>query len=935
MGLKINSPSNGFAVKSSLGADFAKALFGDPEMEIKFRRLQSDLVNDEYYRRAQAAATALNDAKTADQTWRTGAAQGAVDPAGQFFQDAMGPTGGGTTTTEPPVPIDLGDPNAVPIPAPRPDMGFGPNTYGPSELPPIIAGQARSQAQESPGNPPLEPNLRLTSFPRVSDFTLPGSAPVPTRRPGEFPDMPAPIGEADYGPSLTDAIPFSVDELLGTPPPVELEPQVPFTPLQGQPDYDAPHGPGPLFTNRPPLPAPDLRYSEDIGLTDIINYLTGVETPENLRPEPLQPEPPTAWNPGYPIEENTLDAGPVPPWNPQGAPGVENTLELPPPAPVTPFDAGMPIEENTLDYVPEPSHPFPVPIQPYEAPPRPEGAVTEIPGRGRVSPDGPFPPNLGGLDTGVPASVPPNVAPQVIPGKPFQGPPAPLPETPDVATGDTDVRGPAPEIGVIHNKAGQPIARLNGDDTRALAAAIIAEGGDVAGGLNKLAGGLGVTYGDIHDTDRLRINSMLATGNLPSSSTQITSEDKVSTQHDIDVANAAPKSLDSQYVQADGVIYMKDPDPNAKPGSLMVAPGQADKSGHLAGSSETINAYNSLIDLNAELDAGHILDASKQRAYGAAWKILNDPVTTSTRDSEGKLQASTVIKPPPGTLFRSPDKLTPGPAPAETAPAVVQPGETQADQAAKDRPAVAGQDIMVTPLYGRNKGKPTKVVNQGGWTSPGEKPPTKTDVIDTPGGGKVVTSVTGDRKTGQISDGARNTARFLYEAIPAAAYMNTIIPGKEPSNIQRAIEQFSKEGIPEGYWLNPHIDEDTRQFSRAMYTYINGRVRPDSGATIKPEEFVQYKDRFIVPPNATPQDYVDIMANRAASMRASRKTLNGEYPAEGLQDLDMQATKYGIDYDYDPATDERYQEFLRQSGKGGAGGGGAVTVDEDGKLNGL
>src|SRR4249920_3126991 len=106
MGLKINSPSGG-GIKTYLWADFAKALFGDAEMEMKYRRLQSDLVNDEYYRRAQEAATALNAAKTADQEWRTGQAQGAVDPAGQYLQDAMGnPLNAGGGTTEPPVAVE-------------------------------------------------------------------------------------------------------------------------------------------------------------------------------------------------------------------------------------------------------------------------------------------------------------------------------------------------------------------------------------------------------------------------------------------------------------------------------------------------------------------------------------------------------------------------------------------------------------------------------------------------------------------------------------------------------------------------------------------------------------------------------------------------------------------------------------------------------------
>jgi hypothetical protein len=966
-GLRINQPYQGLS--SSQIGDLGKALFGDPEMAIKYARLKSDLQDAEYYRRAQEAATNLNLAKEADQLWKTGAMQAAGPWGSRYLQDAMGPLGGaGGGNGEPPAPIELGDPNAVPIPAPRP---ADPNLLGPdihADSPfagrpggPIPGSSYASPIAGRPGGPLApypaaiqEPDLRLSTFPRVSDYMPPDMGPELGTRPGVLPDMPAPIeGAPDYGPSMNEAIPFSVDELLGTAPAVVEPPQVPFNPLQGQPNFfpdyhdrAMPSGPLPLD---PPDPyagtdATSATPDQFITLSDILNYFKG---DPNRDPTVVETPEAPAWDPRAPAQENTLDnLRPTPDWNPRGAPGIENTLDLPQPVPVAPFDAGLPLDENTLEGTPPSSNPFPdvIPLPP-EQPLRssPQGAVTEIPGRAlsgafpSTPADVPPPVTPGTVPApGLPADVPPAIgSPQIIPGKPYQGPPVPLPETPDAATGETDVR--APPI-TLQDKSGKPVARMDEAGTLALSNALLANGGDIAGAFNKLAGGMGLVYGDLDDTSRARINYALQGGNL-TTTTQINAADTTAADTAIKIAQGSPQSLDSQTVQADGILYIKDPDPNAAPGSLMIAPGQADHSGHLKGTSETISAYNTLIDINRELDKGRVPDATKLREYGAAWKILNDPVTTSTRDSEGKLQASTVIKPPPGTLFRSPDALVPGPVTAPVAtPAEVKPGETQADQVATDRPAVPGTDIMVTPLYGRNKGKPTKVVNMDGWTSPGEKPPTKTDVIDTPGGGKVVTSVTGDKKTGQISDGARNTARFLYEAIPAAAFMNTVTPGTEPTRFQRAIEEFSKTGIPEGYWLNPAIDEDTRAFARAMYTFINGRVRPDSGATIKPDEFVQYMDRFIVKAGATPRDYVEVMANRAASMRASRKTLVGEYPAEGLQDLDMQATKYGIEYDYDPATDERYQEFLRQIGKGGAGGGGgggAVTVDDDGKLKGL
>jgi hypothetical protein len=269
MGVRIN---DGGGVDTSVANVFAKALFGDPEREMKFARLESDLATDEYQR---AQIKANEDYIRSQEALKEQQFQGneAMVPAlAKLFQDfqtsAQQP---GPAATEAPVPVELGPDPYVPIPADRPTDQI------------------------------------ISAFPA---------------RPGAVSDnaMPVPVGEPIVDQIVSGGFPGRPDVGAGAPVgPFPGRPQAQLDPIL----TESPAGVGP-FPGRPGLPA-SSRTSDATVISSILRDLRQRDMEEGLRPaydEPpapvtdLSPSPepgvPEDLSPYYPPEIGFTGDVPVP-----------------------------------------------------------------------------------------------------------------------------------------------------------------------------------------------------------------------------------------------------------------------------------------------------------------------------------------------------------------------------------------------------------------------------------------------------------------------------------------------------------------------------------------------------------------------------------------------------------------------------------------------
>ena len=319
-------------------------------------------------------------------------------------------------------------------------------------------------------------------------------------------------------------------------------------------------------------------------------------------------------------------------------------------------------------------------------------------------------------------------------------------------------------------------------------------------------------------------------------------------------------------------------------------------------------AYNKLAVLNRKLDDGQQLTPDEQAAYKTEYFAVLAPVTVSTKGPDGRMQAQTIIPDPPAN-FRPPDQLTPGPyTPGATVPAApAAPGETPAstavapapapvtaDRVAADQPVVQGQPLTVENV---STGEQVPVKNNGGWTEPGKKPPVSREQVQQPGS-TVFTTTYGEPKERVVTGDAAKQQRGLIEAIPAMHFLNSILPGEEPSGFQNALDQWSTTGISQALLAQPGLDDATREYGRAILTFINAPKRGESGAAVNANEVQDYRKRFAMAPGGGNDEYLSARQERTQYLRANRMALTEQLQPKDLQFLDTELSRYGIDLDW-------------------------------------
>lgn len=245
--MSVRTNSSG-GVDTKLGDTLAKALWGDPEREMKLALARSDLATDEYTRQQLAAAIAHTDQQTqavAEKENRDQAVHDALKASGpargrEILRAAE--LGG----SEAPVAVE--DPT-IPVPTPRPELVDPTQTSATDPVPVEFLGPM--------ADPPVVPP------PLPGEATPPILAAVPS---GARPDG----GRV----TVDDGMPLPIDERFGSPAiapdpqrfgGVTSEPRVaqPYTPVPEQPEMAMPvpietPPPAELATPDPsPPPSPD------------------------------------------------------------------------------------------------------------------------------------------------------------------------------------------------------------------------------------------------------------------------------------------------------------------------------------------------------------------------------------------------------------------------------------------------------------------------------------------------------------------------------------------------------------------------------------------------------------------------------------------------------------------------------------------------------
>jgi len=323
MGVRINDGGGG--PDTSVANVFAKALFGDPDREMKFARLQSDLATDEY-QRAQIRANedyirSQEALKEQELQYNEAGVAPMTKLARDYITTAQRP---GPAPTEAPVAVELGPDPYAPVPADRPGDQI------------ISAFPARPGAVSDNSYPvPVEPDI----VDQIVSGGFPGRPDVGPGAPvGPFPGRPQP----------------QLDEVL----------------------TQSPAGVGP-FPGRPGLPASN-RTEDATVISSILRDLRQRDMEEGLRPaydEPPapvlalgpspEPDVPADLSPYFPTQAGFAGDVPVP---------VDLEAMTPPVAATPAPQPGLRSVDGPLNVLPgnppdatlDPE--MPVPVEPMVAP---------------------------------------------------------------------------------------------------------------------------------------------------------------------------------------------------------------------------------------------------------------------------------------------------------------------------------------------------------------------------------------------------------------------------------------------------------------------------------------------------------------------------------------------------------------------------------------
>jgi hypothetical protein len=459
--------------------------------------------------------------------------------------------------------------------------------------------------------------------------------------------------------------------------------------------------------------------------------------------------------------------------------------------------------------------------------------------------------------------------------------PATTPVEPEIVADPEDTR---PVTSVDVGDGGQPLP-LTQAEREALAGMLIANGGDVAGAVRTMMGTTGLTYGDLNDTDRARVNMALATGNPLSATDAVTAADRrditsEAIRKEVAVEKAKPQKPEVRDVN--GVLQ----EVTGVPGAAVArnVPGAAVKpvdlkagvitgpdsvpiqlkqgeGGALTGEAVPLTGVpeqdvfgdtNEQVMLKVVEDTTGLVTSGKPvtpenaRNYDLVYRKLTQPGEALREGPRGELRRVATPGmdlsgfPTPEDVYRAAGETPPVRPPAEIAaqpaPSTAGPPETAATTV-----STSGEGNPADPPVGRREGK----------------------LYGTSGVEILVPSEPKDRTEFQ-----NRAMKWMRESAMADAMMKErgapgwfseyILNPQQPLSIQNA---FARRFM---------ITNEDKQFAALAATFINSEGRINSGASILNPENISFAMRFI------PQDGDDA-ATLALKADQRRVAMDGIY----------------------------------------------------------
>jgi hypothetical protein len=135
--------------------------------------------------------------------------------------------------------------------------------------------------------------------------------------------------------------------------------------------------------------------------------------------------------------------------------------------------------------------------------------------------------------------------------------------------------------------------------------------------------------------------------------------------------------------------------------------------------------------------------------------------------------------------------------------------------------------------------------------------------------------VTPANQRGNLAPDTRisNNYAFLSRVIPDLKYVDTVTPGRVPSQLAQAWAEAGKKGLTEAFFKTI-TDPATRRYMNAVNAILISVLRPESGAAINQDEFVRYANMFAMNPKGNQDDYNTARYRRMAWAKGLRQEIS-------------------------------------------------------------
>ena len=162
-------------------------------------------------------------------------------------------------------------------------------------------------------------------------------------------------------------------------------------------------------------------------------------------------------------------------------------------------------------------------------------------------------------------------------------------------------------------------------------------------------------------------------------------------------------------------------------------------------------------------------------------------------------------------------------------------------------------------------------------------------------GAEVTTTTFGEPKNKVVTGEATTAYTTAKEAIQSARLLNQYGPGgkKLPSGTQRLLEDWQSTGLSMDM-LEGIVDQETREYGRAVLTFINAPKRTESGAAVNAQEVKDYVKRYTMHADNL-DEYRSARNARTNHLKSVRDALTPQVTPDLLHKFDTELAHYGID----------------------------------------